>query len=61
MLSVALLSGSLKTVLVPLAPTASPLQVLDVEARVGGDSGVWLSGAAVGGFRGVALGRWCEL
>lgn len=43
----ALLSGSLKTVLVPLAPTAAPLQVLDVEVRVGGDSGVWLSGTAV--------------
>lgn len=26
----------MKTVLVPLAPTASPLQVLDVEVRVGG-------------------------
>lgn len=56
MLSVALLSRSLNTVLVPLAPAASSLQVLDVEVRVGGDSGVWLSGTPVVRFRGAALG-----
>lgn len=56
----ALLSRSLNTVLVPLVPTASSLQVLDVEVRVGGDSGVWLSGTPVVRFREAALGWWCE-